>query len=276
MLDHNFYSCIWFLIFFFFFRFTYLEAPIHTHAVGDVKWCEWNHFWLLRLFFGEKSYLVTKLFGEEEAFSANWNAYKKLHQSQNPFGSKRLSKTLGQQPRRHHTFPPKAIYWSYLFWWYWPDQTSLTGSTDHPSLDCYLAIWPFQPKKDHKTFSYPWAKVEILEYEMQHKLIFESLKSQKNLVRLSSLTETGISKEPWWLHPPPTFYRFVIPSLIWYLSYWCLIRSHRSSHSRWDLKYDWTSSVNQTTFLNRNLILLILSNVEKCCLQNPTMSNNIV
>ena len=141
-------------------------------------------------------------------------------------------------------------------------------------------IWPFQPKKYLMTFSYPWAKVNILEYEMQHwnltKLIFESSKSQKNLVRLSSLTQPGISKEPWWLHPPPTFYRFVIPSLIWYLSYWCLIRSHSSSHSRWDLKYDWTSSVNQTTFLNRNLILLILSNVEKCCLQNPTMSNNIV
>ena len=29
-----------FLTCFFFFRFTYLEAPIHTHAVGDVKWCE--------------------------------------------------------------------------------------------------------------------------------------------------------------------------------------------------------------------------------------------
>ena len=43
-------------------------------------------------------------------------------------------------------------------------------------------IWPFQPKKYLMTFSYPWAKVNILEYEMQHwnptKLIFESLKSQ--------------------------------------------------------------------------------------------------
>ena len=100
------------------------------------------------------SYLVTQLFGEEEVFLPS--EYKNiLH---HPFGSKMValwqrSKTLGHC---HHTSPPKVIYyWSYLFWWYWPDQTSLTGSTGHPIIWLLFAhltlstpkgtIWHFYP-----------------------------------------------------------------------------------------------------------------------------------
>jgi len=125
-------------------------------------------------------------------------------------------------------------------WFNWPSY--------HLTVIC--PFHPFNPKRDHMTFLSPWAKVEILEYEMQRRTLTDF--NPWNLTRiwsriwqnLESLKSPGGFTHP----PPPTFYRFLIPTLIWYLSYWCLICSHRLSHSRWDLNQ---TERNQTTFHNR-------------------------
>jgi len=171
-------------------RFTYLAVLIHTHVVGDVKWCKSNHCWLDP----QTIWWKRAIWWQELAvFKANWwqnyLVKKKKRICCQVIGGERklfapISKSIWMNSSNLTVTIPRPSTEVTCF-----DDIGQTSWTGHPII--WLLLFGHLTFSTHKgpydTFI---PLVEICNAPLEtKKLIFEQLKSEKNLVKMSSLSD---------------------------------------------------------------------------------------